>query len=168
MIKSPRFLDEPLRLFVVATRFDWEEEAKLASELTLTLAVQDEEYETVLERISSRHLLGLLKLHQRRKDEFRRLINDHDRFNVGNTDPQYCNCGGIQDNRFWRSLKSTMAAEMDRRPKGDTLLGSQFDEWPEAKACWAAKCDGCSSTLYNQAGTMRHIKACLDLLPTSI
>ena len=67
MITSPRFLEEPLRFFVVATRFDWEEEAKLASELTPTLAiVHDEEYQTILERISSRHLLSPRgRLHQK-------------------------------------------------------------------------------------------------------
>src|SRR5882762_145175 len=157
MITSPQFLEDPLRLFVVATRFGWAEEAKLASRLTLTLAIYDEEHETILGRLSSRYLLKLLKLHQRRKDGFKGLIDNQDKFNAGNTDPHLC-CGGVKDNVFWRSLKSAMAAEMNRRPKGDTLLGAQFEEWPEAEACWAARCKTCSVVFYDKATTMENIK----------
>ena len=167
MITSPRFLHDPLRLFAVAARFDWGEEAKLASRLTLTLSIHDKKYETTLKRLSSPYLLKLMNLHRTRITKFRGLIDSNEYFERGNHKP-HCDCGERDDTKFWWKLKATMTAEMDKRPMGDTLLGGQFQEWPEATVCWDAKCSRCSKTLYSKDATMKTIESCLCLLPASI
>ncbi|KIM91287.1 hypothetical protein PILCRDRAFT_810542 [Piloderma croceum F 1598] len=166
---SPRFLAEPLRLYVMAIRFDWPEEAKLAAEQSLALSIHDTKYLSLLEQIPSRPLLKLLDLHRKRKDGFRNLIHDLDRFIPGNRDPSYCSkCSEMVDNSPWRRLKSVMISEMDMRPMGDTLIGTVLEERPEASACWEAKCKQCSEFLYERAVTLRELSISLDLLPTSV
>jgi hypothetical protein len=172
ILTSPRFLsEEPLRLYAIATRFDWHEEVKLAAERTLTLSICDAKHTPLLEQIPSKPLLKLLEFHRKRRDEFRRLINDPARFSTGNPDPKHCetvNCGLLVDNSPWRCLKSVMIFEMDMRPLGDTLLGTILNERPEATACWSAKCRGCDKLTYNRTLTLRGIQQCLDPLQASI
>ena len=166
---SPRFLAEPLRLYVMAIRFDWPEEAKLAAEQSLALSIHDTKYVPLLEQIPSRPLLKLLDLHRKRKDVFRNLIDEPDRFIIGNADPAYCSeCSNIVDNSPWRRLKSIMISGMDMRPMGDTLIGTVLEERPEASACWEAKCKQCSKFTYARTLTLQSLSNCLDLLPTSI
>lgn len=170
MIMSPLFLSEPLRLYEIATRFGWEEEAKLASEKTLTLNINAVEHEPVLKTLSAEYLLKLLKLHQNRKDEFRSLMSSVDRFSVGNTYPYICGvCSCTTDHHFWNNLKLVMCSAMDRRPKRDTILGSPFEDKEEAVACWGAKCQGCvDRPLYAKSDTLRMIEQSLQQLPSTI
>jgi len=76
------------------------------------------------------------------------------------------------DNHTWRDLKHAMFVEMDRRPLGDTigLVVGETAEWPEAKACWAAKCprDGCGGLNYDRVSTLRQIRNCVESLPMTI
>jgi hypothetical protein len=168
MLISPRFLAEPLRLYVMAIRFDWPEEAKLAAEQSLALSIHDTKYVPLLEQIPSRPLLKLLDLHRKRKDGFRNLIDEPSRFSAENVDLAYCACGNIVDNSPWRRLKSVMISQMDMRPMGDTLIGTVLEERQEARACWEAKCKPCGKLSYERASTLQSLSICLDLLPTSI
>jgi hypothetical protein len=63
-----------------------------------------------------------------------------------------------------------MIQEVEVRPLGDTILEKGLSEWPEAKACWVAKCPNrvCGRFLYDQEPTMRIIKECIEELPRSI
>ena len=60
--------------------------------------------------------------------------------------------------------------ELDKRPLGDTVLEYGLTEWPEAQACWTAKCPvvTCSRFLYDKEETVRVIKDAIDNLPKSI
>jgi hypothetical protein len=76
------------------------------------------------------------------------------------------------DNRTWRELKIALFLEIDRRPLGDTIcaeVGGAAD-WPEALACWEAKCtkEGCSARNFGRVTTFRQIRACIDTLPSTI
>jgi len=82
-------------------------------------------------------------------------------------------CGVTElDNRTWREFKNVIFLEMDRRPLGDTIcaeVGGAAD-WPEALACWEAKCkmEGCGGQNYGRVTTLRQIRACFDILPSTI
>lgn len=167
-ITSPMFLAEPLRLYAIATRLGWDEEAQLASTQTLMLDLYHETYRPALERISSRALMTLFRLHRDRRDEFKRLIDSDSTFDAGNAQRYQCSgCGEDLSNHTWRELKTRMFLEMDRRPSGDTLCGLDMEEWPEAIACWEAQCNqsGCGRLNYNKMNTLRDIRECVDKLP---
>lgn len=170
-ITAPLFLADPLRLYAIAAHFGWEEEAKLASKHSLTLSIYDKEHQAILQRIPPKPLLTLLNFHRRRRDEFKALIDSQEQFNAGNSNPNHCSgCGHEVDNHTWRELKTAMVSEMDRRPLGDTLVGMEMDAWPEAVACWGAKCTAkaCGKLNYHKNATLADIKRCLDSLPLTI
>ncbi|KAF8059832.1 hypothetical protein FPV67DRAFT_339972 [Lyophyllum atratum] len=173
-LTCPQLLtSDPLRLYVLAKHFDWKEEAKLASTQTLKLNLHDPIHAPTLARLSSKDLLPLLNLHRKRRDMFKRLIDSPERFAAGNSSPYHCSrCGITQlDNHTWREYKNAMFAEIDRRPLGDTLgvvVGPSAD-WPESKACWEATCkmEGCGGSNYDRIATLRQIRNCIDLLPST-
>lgn len=66
-----------------------------------------------------------------------------------------------------------MVLEMDMRPLGDTViqgLAGGADEWPEARACWDAKCANpqCDRVLYDKALTLSTIKQGIEELPSTV
>jgi len=174
-LTCPKFLtSDPLRLYVLARHFDWKEEAKLASTHTLRLNLLDPVHAPTLARLSSKDLVPLLNLHRKRRDTFKKLLDSPERFAAGNSTPYHCSrCGITQlDNHTWREFKNAMFAEIDRRPLGDTLgvAVGYSAEWPEAKACWGAKCskEGCGGSNYDMVATLRQIRNCIDILPSTI
>lgn len=170
-ITAPSFLVEPLHLYVLATRYGWEEEAKIASTHTLTLSLYDDIHQGQLQRLASKDLMTLFHFHRRRRDEFKTFVDSEEPFNAGNGTQCFCaGCGEEMDNHTWRELKSRMFAEMDRRPLGDTLIGLDMEEWPESVSCWNAKCgkEGCGRLNYNKLATLRDIRDCIERLPVTI
>lgn len=167
-ITSPMFMSEPLQLYAIATRHGWDEEARLASTQTLTLDLYHDTYRSALERISSRGLMALFRLHRARRDGFKRLMDSESSFGTANSEQYLCvGCSERLSNHTWRELKIRMFLEMDRRPLGDTLCGLDMEEWPEAVACWEAQCKqaGCGRLNYNKIVTLRVIRDCVDTLP---
>lgn len=137
-----------------------------------------------LARLSSRDLLALFKLRRRRCDIFRSLIDSQDRFTAGNSSHYQCARCGVTplDNRTWRAFKHAMMMEMDRRPLGDGIIGGKVHgiggkkcllgviAWPEADACWEARCtkEGCGGFNYDRSATLKQIKSCVDVLPLHV
>ncbi|KIM35439.1 hypothetical protein M413DRAFT_32470 [Hebeloma cylindrosporum] len=174
-LTAPQFLhDHPLSCYSLATHFDWKEEAKIASTHTLTLNLSDPSYSLILGEMSSKDVLPLLDLHQKRRNMFRELLDSPERFAAGNSSAYHCNrCGVTElDNSMWRAFKRAMFLEMERRPLGDTLgvMEGSTPDWPEALACWEAKCakDDCRALNYDRIATLRQIRACVSLLPSTI
>ncbi|KIK56059.1 hypothetical protein GYMLUDRAFT_47299 [Collybiopsis luxurians FD-317 M1] len=175
---------DPLRLYAIASHFEWDYERDWAAQHTLKLdlfqasniAIQE-----TLERLSSKDLLCLLKLRYRRKEEFKELIDDPERFSVGNRENNLCTkCNkALLDNRTWKALKEAMVMEMDRRPLGDSIVGFEVGgiggedfvggilAWPEAEACFGATCvkEGCGGLNYDKCATLKQIQDCIDTLP---
>lgn len=108
VVISPLALEQPFWSYTIASHFGWEEEAKVASKHTLKLSINDESYDTVLERMSSQALRKLQRLHQRRVDAVKELLDTGNPFSDWNNG-QNCN--------------QTMA--------GISSAGSAHQEWVE-------------------------------------
>jgi hypothetical protein len=165
-ITSPFFLEQPVRLFAVAARYEWEEEAKIASRYTLFLSLHDNEHVTILERIPTAYVLRLLRLHRVRRDEFKRHVTrDNGCFGIQNC--LYCHTS-VQNSALGH-LTNLIVWEMDRRPAGDELLEGQWKEWPVYKgnACTHA-CDATFSQMGYEQRISTEIKNCLRSLPATI
>lgn len=164
---TPLFLQEPIRLYGLASRMKWDEERKIASMFTLSLSIYEEKHLEQLQRLSSPDLLDLLLLHRTRRDEFQARVDAETMFSAGNAIHYMCaGCTADIDNRAWRTLKLRMVLELDKRPLGDTLM-EFLDEWPEALACWSASCP-CGTPYYDKAATLREIRASLQQLPSTV
>ncbi|KAJ7181239.1 hypothetical protein C8R46DRAFT_1187395 [Mycena filopes] len=172
-LTTPPFLAEPLRMYALAARAGWHDEARLASSRTLALRLYDDDaHDALLRRMPTPDLLALLALHRRRRDALNRMLSGEDAEGVKPAAVSGCcaACGLQADNYVWREYRARIFVEMDTRALGDTILGSAVDEWREAHACWGAKCAGaeCGTALYERETILPQIKACIDKLPKTV
>jgi hypothetical protein len=165
---TPPLLDHPLRQYSTACRYGWEKEAKFASTQTLSYNLHDAEHRPFLQSLGTDAILNLFDLHRARREGLRQRL-DHPPFVGGGT--ALCHvCRERIDYHTWRELKYKVILEMDIRPLGDTIINSGLLDWPEARACWDAKCPNptCERVLYDRAETLRVIKDCIEGLPQCI
>jgi hypothetical protein len=168
---APMFLEQPLRLYAIATHFDWVPEAKLASKHSLGLNLFDDEHEEVLKRLSAKHLLALLRLHRGRRDAMKVYLDNPEIFSQGNAQNSRCvhsGCNAEIDNSAWRELKTRIYREMDKCPKGDFVGSWAMEEWKESEKCWKSKCGKCVSLLYDKGHTIRRMIDGLETLPETV
>ncbi|KAK0226164.1 hypothetical protein IW262DRAFT_1360072 [Armillaria fumosa] len=168
LVMTPALTVQPFRLYGIACRFGWEAEAKHASTQTLQYNLYDPEIRPLLQRLSTDSLLDLMELHRARREGLRQRLNDPP-FVAGST-ATCVSCHNLIDYHTWRELKYKIILEMDRRPLGDTVIETGLLEWPEAVACWTAKCpeSACHRSLYDKVETLRVIRDCVDKLPKTI
>lgn len=181
-ITAPCFLhSDPLRVYAIASQFEWEEEKHCAERYTLQYdLLMDESLTSTLERLSSKDVMRLLRTRKARVDRFLTLVNDMHRFSAGNNDAYDCGrCSNSKlDNQTWKDLKQMMLLEIERRPLGDTVSGYPVSgiggdtglgvmSWKEAELCWAATCQNpdCGSANYDRLTTLKQVKQCVDELP---
>ncbi|KAK0185339.1 hypothetical protein F5146DRAFT_203138 [Armillaria mellea] len=158
-IMAPMFLGEPLRVYGIATRFGWEEEAELASKHTLSLSLHEEQHQEALRRISTRSLVKLFKFHRKRRDEFR----------VGMEGDARCGgCDNSVDGSAWTALVWKMFWEMDARPSGDRLCSLEIEEWPEMETCLLQRCPGCGKLVHDRLEVLERVRKCLAELPDTV
>lgn len=169
LLQTPPLLSDPLHLYVLACKNGWEDEAKRASTATLSLNLYESQYRKTLRKLPSTPLLALFDLHHKRREIMRLRLNEPPFVNDDDGTPTTCShCGVPVDYHTWRELKYVIVMEMDRRPLGDTVWNKGLVEWPQAKACWDAKCVNCSRVLYDKKETLRVIKECIDRLPQTV
>ena len=167
LVQTPPLLDDPLRLYALACRNGWYDEAKRASTATLSLNLYRPDYRKTLQKLTSVAILALLDLHRKRREVLRTRLNEPPF--VSDSEGSTCShCGAPVDYHTWRELKYCIVLEMDARPLGDKVCEPGLSEWPEARACWEARCNNCNRVLYDKRETLRVIKECIEQLPSVI
>lgn len=162
LVMMPQLLNQPFRLYAVACRYGWDTEAKFASTQTLSHNIHATEHRPLLQRLGIDAVLDLFELHRSRREVLRHRL-DRPPFVAGGT-AACVQCGAMIDYHTWRELKYKIVLEMDVRPLGDTILDAGLIEWPEACACWTAKCPNaeCDRFLYDKEETLRVIRECIE------
>jgi hypothetical protein len=164
-ITSPFFLEQPLRLYAIAARYEWEEEARLASKYSLRLSLHDNEHTKILDRIPTAYILRLFRLHRSRRDEFKtHVTRDNGCFGIQNC--PYCH--QCVQNSALGHLTNLIIWEMDRHPAGNELLEGRWKEWPVYKGIACTEGGGTFSSLGYEARISADIKFCLQSLSSTI
>ncbi|KAJ7830446.1 hypothetical protein B0H14DRAFT_3715524 [Mycena olivaceomarginata] len=167
----------PLRVYALTSHFGFRPETQLASTHTLSLNLFDPAHADVLASIPSTAALPLLRLHRRRRDALRDMLDSPERFLAGNGQPFHCSACAITplENRTWRALKHRILRELDVCAGGDALRDGMWGPagWApgrRAKACWAAVCvkPGCAAANYDRPATIKQIRACLEGLSARV
>jgi len=138
----------PLRVYVIAQRYGWYGEAKFASIHTLYLSLFDAKYESQLHKLSVKDLLALIKLHRRRRDEYKQYLDGMAFSRSNDILVSQCPSGEKLDYSSWRELKVRIFQEMDERPSGEALQSFEREQWPETVAIWNARCKKCEKPQY--------------------
>lgn len=158
------FLDQPLRLYAIAVRYQWEEEARVASTNTLHLSIHDKEHTSNLCQVPSPYLLRLLRLHRTRRDKFKEYISRDNRcFGI-----DVCtSCRNSKQQTPLEQLAQRFIWEMDRRPAGHVLMDGTWREWPVYKENSCPHVSGSLALTYGER-IVEDIKVGLKSLPTTI
>jgi hypothetical protein len=177
----PFSAEQPLRLYAVAARYGWEEEAKLASKHSLSLSIHDEEHVSVLERVPSAWLLRLFRLHRERREVLRRSIDDILINHIKDCRPQTDSNWAIPTSaseeheaqlqtQLWLNLGKTILLEIDRCPAGGVLLNGEWKQWAEAKECLQGRgrCGRCGGDHEYSKQVDSVVQTALQSLPSTI
>ncbi|KAK0462129.1 hypothetical protein IW261DRAFT_199849 [Armillaria novae-zelandiae] len=157
-ITAPVFLREPLRVYAIATRFGWEEEAELASKHALDLSLHEEQHQEALRPIQTCVLVRLFKFHRKRRDAFRAGM-------AGESMERRCAAVGGE---AWAVLMWRMFWEMNPRPSGEGLCSLEVEEWEEMERCLGERCAGCGKAVYERLEVLERVRKCLDALPDMV
>ncbi|KAK0486733.1 hypothetical protein EDD18DRAFT_1292630 [Armillaria luteobubalina] len=160
-ITAPVFLREPLRVYAIATRFRWDEEADLASRYRLELSLHDEQHQEALRRIPTCALVRLFKFHRKRRDEFRVGMR-------GEGLVMCVGCGKVVDAEAWAALLWRMFWEIYASPSRDRLCSLEVEEWEEMERCLGQKCTGCGRAVYERLEVLEKVRRCLADLPDTV
>ena len=164
-IVSPPILDmHPIRAYGIANAREWHDEAKLAAEKTVALDLLSEDHSSDLDSIESRCVNRLMRLHRRRRDIFRQILEDGTLFpgNAGTTDCAHC---AKRTTHFqWIRVKSIWWSMIESAPA--SIASKAFVYSKEACEVLEAECGNCRGKLYNTATTLRILSDVVDRLPT--
>lgn len=161
---SPSFLSsEPLRVFAIACRFGFKEEATEASNATLSMNIVDAPLVEELRYVSAYDYHRLLSFHRTRSRAARNVVGLR-----GKSCPARCmgcsyNDPGGQASlpRWWYSFEKRAKEELERRPLTDIIFSMRF----------LSECEGCPSCGGNMLDSfhfLEGLKAELDALPDRI
>jgi hypothetical protein len=163
LLVCPRFLEsEPLRVFAIATRYELEEEAKLASGRTLSISIFDEPLSDDLKHVTAHSYHRLLDLHRRRALGAVELVKW-----PGEIVCMQCNgssYGVLVPPRWWIEFERMAKEELRVRPTTEKVFALGF----YARAAHASNCQRCPGSLLDSYKALDILKGQIDALPSTI
>lgn len=163
LLVSPAFLETaPVRVFAIASRFDLEEEAKLASKHTLRVHVLDAPLCEDLRHISAYAYHRLLELHRQRGDGARQALCAPDGLRCAQ-------CNGSQFNavappKWWGEFVARAGEELRSRPTSDVVFSLKF----LMQCAHASGCPRCPGSILESYIFLDTLRAKIDSLPSTI
>jgi BTB/POZ domain len=163
LLVSPRFAQaEPTRVYAIASRFEFEEEAQIASKYTLSVNVLDAPLSDDLKFISAYAYHRLLDLHRRRVQAALQMLKPSD-------DVKCMQCNGSAFSvyftpKWWSEFEKNARAELSVRPTTDVIFGMEF----LAQAAISSGCQRCAGSVLDSWKFLQELKRNIDELPATI
>ena len=162
LVSLPFVETEPARVYAIASRFDMEEEAKIASKYTLNVNLLEAPLSDDLKYITAHSYIRLLSLHRRRVDAAVAMLKP----------PQYVMC--IQCNgsafsvytlpKWWYEFEKRARVELSARPTTDVIFGVEF----LGQAVAASGCTRCPGSVLDSWKFLQELKDAIDQLPSTV
>jgi hypothetical protein len=165
LLISPRFAHaQPTRVYAIASRFDLEEEARIASQYTLNVNVLDAPLSDDLKFITAHSYHRLLDLHNRRVRAALEMLTSK---LPGDIKCMQCNGSPFAmyaTPRWWPEFEKRAKEELSVRPTTDVIFGMEF----LAQAAMAAECPRCAGSILDAWKFLQDLKRRIDELPATI
>lgn len=160
---SPRFLAEsPTRVYAIASRFDFEYEAQIASRHTLSCNILDCPLSDDLKYISAHAYHRLLVLHRTRAEAARALLKlPQDVKCIQCSGPFY---GAFVLPKWWKEFEKLAKEELSMRPTTDVIFSMSF----LARAAQESGCIRCAGSILDAHAFFADLKKEIDDLPSTI
>jgi len=161
---TPHFLQSsPTRVFAIASRYELELEAQLASRYTLNINVLDCPLSNDLKHITAHSYHRLLDLHRRRADAAQELLKVPEEVKC-----MQCNGHGqvstFSPPKWWKAWEGMARKELSSRPTTDVIFGMEF----LAKAADSTGCPRCAGSMLDSYVFLAELKRRIDELPATI
>ncbi|KNZ78636.1 hypothetical protein J132_11077 [Termitomyces sp. J132] len=163
LLVASHFLEsDPTRVYAIASRFELEEEARIASKYTLSVQVLDAPLSEDLKYITAYSYRQLLDLHRRRADAAVALLKVP-------SDVKCMQCNGSTFSvytipKWWYQYERMAKEELSVRPTSDVIFGIGF----LAKAAMASECQRCAGSILDSWKFLQGLKKAIDDLPSTI
>ncbi|XP_006461290.1 hypothetical protein AGABI2DRAFT_204976 [Agaricus bisporus var. bisporus H97] len=162
MLVSPKFLQEhPLRVYGIASSFDLEEEAKIASKYTLRFNLLETPLCDEMKYISAYSYQKLINLHRSRGKAASELIKAPRSLKC----PQ-CNSYGHSsygNPKWWQEFANKAKAELLVKPTTEGIFDMDF-----LKSTCVNGCPKCPMSLLEAGPVLMELKKQIDALPATI
>ena len=160
---SPRFVQTaPTRVFAIACRYDFEEEAKFASRYTLGVNVLDCPLSDDLRHITAHSYHRLLDLHRQRARCAQELLKIPE-----NVKCMQCNGSSytvFAAPKWWHEFESRAKEELAARPTTDVIFDMRF----LSRVANAVGCPRCPGSVMDSHLFLEDLKKSIDELPATI
>jgi len=164
LLIGPHFLESsPTRVFAIASRYDLEPEAQVASKYTLNINILDCPLSDDLKHITAHSYHRLLELHRRRAEAAQALLKVPDEVVC-----MQCNGHGIASSfappKWWVVWEAMARKELSARPTTDVIFGMKF----LASAADGTGCPRCAGSVLDSYIFLGELKKRIDELPATI
>lgn len=164
---SPHFLkNHPIQVYAIASRWDWQEEAEIASSYTVGMDLLSKEVIDKLRVVDPPDLTRLMLFHRKRRDQLKRGLDSQDIF-YANIVPGRCQgCDTPNMHEKWHRMKYDWVTGFEHRP----MDASSRDllERMELADVLSATCIRCQKRLYNAESTISNLRQILEKLPKHV
>lgn len=163
LLVSPQFVEkEPTRVYAIASRFDFEEEARIASKYTLNINVLDAPLSEDLKHINAYSYHRLLDLHRRRVQAAIATLKI-------SPDIKCMQCNGSTFSvhltpKWWYEFEKAAKEELRIRPTTDVIFKMEF----LAQAAISSGCTRCAGSILDAWMFLQDLKRTIDDLPVTI
>lgn len=160
---SPRFMgDSPLRVYAIASRFELEPEAKIASRHTLTCVILDCPLSEELKYITAHAYHRLLVLHRTRAEAAQKLLKIDDEVKCLQCSSLYY--GNFLPPKWWKVFERFAKEELGKRPTTDVIFGLPF----LARVARESGCMRCGASILDNHAFLADLKRQIDEVPSTI
>lgn len=160
---SPKFLAEsPLRVYASASRFELDDEAKIASKHTLSCQILDCPLSEDLKFISAYAYHRLLVLHRTRAEAAQRLLEISDNVKCIQCSSLYY--GNFVPPKWWKVFQRCAKEELAIRPTTEVIFGLPF----LAQVARESGCVRCSGSILDNHDFFANLKRRIDELPSTV
>ncbi|KAH8096643.1 hypothetical protein BXZ70DRAFT_327974 [Cristinia sonorae] len=164
LLIAPRFVAKwPTRVYAIASRFELEEEAKIASRYTLTVNVLDCPLSEDLKYITAYSYHRLLDLHRSRAKAAQELLLSMPPDNVKCMLCNGTHYGILLAPKWWQHFQAKAREELSLRPTTEIIFSMPF-----LAQVASAGCDRCAGSLLNSHVFLEELRKKIDDLPATI
>lgn len=162
LLVGPAFVErDPLRVYAIASRFDLEDAAKVASRHTLEVNILDAPLSDDLRYISAYQYHRLLGLHRSRAKAAQELLVLHG-------DVKCMMCNGTHYGRFippkwWKDFEERARKELSLRPTTVKIFSMPF-----LAESARVGCERCAVSIFEAQWFLNDLKKSIDDLPSTI
>ena len=163
-LTSTEYLAEsPLRVFAIATRFDFEPEAKIASTHTLGIDVLDSPLSEDLKQITAYSYHRLFTLHRRRAEAAQQVLQSESALGVK---CMQCNGSGAHFGtpRWLTHFRAKAEEELKARPTTEVIFSLKF----LMEVAQATGCQRCAASILESHIYLETLRGRIDALPATI